>query len=149
MLGSYRLERATQHQLNQGHCSTHTKDRAPTEIKDARRQKNLRTERRWEPDGNQSNRSSDSSADQRQGPKGLFYFGAGYALSSSASTYNTTSKETSTMYTTLEAATEFGYFTQKQAAIFLKQHDLTWEEATADLSDSALDAHELCLWIGY
>ena len=53
------------------------------------------------------------------------------------------------MNTTLEAATEFGYFTQKQAAIFLKQHDLTWEEATADLSVSALDAHELCLWIGY
>ena len=53
------------------------------------------------------------------------------------------------MTTTLEAAAEFGYFTQKQATAFLKEHDLTWEEATADLGDSALDAHELCLWIGY
>lgn len=53
------------------------------------------------------------------------------------------------MNSTLEAATEFGYFTQAEAAIFLKQHDLTWEEANAELGDSALDAYELCLWIGY
>lgn len=53
------------------------------------------------------------------------------------------------MTTTLEAATDFGYFTQKQATIFLKQHGLTWEEAFAELGDSATDAHELCLWIGY
>lgn len=50
---------------------------------------------------------------------------------------------------TLEAAAEFGYFTQKQATAFLKQHDLTWEEASADLGDSALDAEALCIWIGY
>lgn len=53
------------------------------------------------------------------------------------------------MNTTLEAATEFGYFTQKQATAFLKQHDLTWEEAAADLGDSVLDAEALCIWIGY
>ena len=51
--------------------------------------------------------------------------------------------------TTLEAATEFGYFTQAGATAFLEEHGLTWEEANADLGDSALDAHELCLWIGY
>ena len=53
------------------------------------------------------------------------------------------------MNTTLEAATEFGYFTQAEAAIFLSKHDLTWEEAFADLGDSATDAHALCIWIGY
>jgi hypothetical protein len=53
------------------------------------------------------------------------------------------------MNTTLEAATEFGYFTQKQATVFLKQHGLTWTEAFAELGDQALDAYELCLWIGY
>ncbi len=53
------------------------------------------------------------------------------------------------MSTTLEAATEFGHFTQKQATTFLRQHGLTWAEAFAELGDSALDAHELCLWIGY
>jgi len=50
---------------------------------------------------------------------------------------------------TLEAAAEFGYFTQKQATAFLKQHDLTWAEAFADLGDSATDAVALCEWIGY
>ncbi len=53
------------------------------------------------------------------------------------------------MTTTLEAAAEFGYFTQTQATVFLKQHDLTWEEAFEDLGDSATDAHALCIWIGY
>ena len=51
--------------------------------------------------------------------------------------------------TTLEAAAEFGFFTQKQATAFLKQHDLTWEEAFKDLGDSATDAEALCIWIGY
>lgn len=53
------------------------------------------------------------------------------------------------MKTTLEAAVEYGQFTQAGATAFLQEHDLTWEEAHADLGDSALDAHELCLWIGY
>ena len=53
------------------------------------------------------------------------------------------------MNSTLESATEFGYFTQKEATSFLKQHDLTWEEASTELGDSALDAYKLCLWIGY
>lgn len=50
---------------------------------------------------------------------------------------------------TLEAAEEFGYFTKKQATAFLKQHGLTWEEAFAELGDSATDAVALCVWIGY
>ncbi len=53
------------------------------------------------------------------------------------------------MNSTLEAATEFGYFTQKQATTFLEEHGLTWDEANAELGDSALDAHALCIWIGY
>ena len=53
------------------------------------------------------------------------------------------------MQTTLEAATEFGTFTQKQATAFLKQHDLSWADASEALGDSALDAYELCVWIGY
>ena len=51
--------------------------------------------------------------------------------------------------TTLEAAAEYGYFTQKQAAAFLAEHGLTWEEANEDLGDSALDAEALCIWMGY
>lgn len=51
--------------------------------------------------------------------------------------------------TTLEAAAEYGQLTRKGAERFLKEHDLTWEEAYADLGDSALDAVELCKWIGY
>ncbi len=54
-----------------------------------------------------------------------------------------------TMSTTLEAAAEFGYFTQAEAAIFLSKHDLTWEEAFKELGDSVLDAEALCIWIGY
>ena len=54
-----------------------------------------------------------------------------------------------TYQSTLEAAADYGYFTQAEATRFLEEHDLTWEEAQADLGDSALDAHELCLWIGY
>ena len=51
--------------------------------------------------------------------------------------------------TTLEAAAEFGFLTQKQATTFLEEHDLTWAEAFAELGDSATDAYQLCLWIGY
>ena len=51
--------------------------------------------------------------------------------------------------TTIEAAAEYGYFTQKEATAWLKQHDLTWEEAHNDLGDSALDAEALCIWMGY
>jgi|TARA_R100000005_G_C4924845_1_gene156468 hypothetical protein len=51
--------------------------------------------------------------------------------------------------TTLEAAAEYGQLTRKGAERFLKEHDLTWAEAYADLGDSALDAVELCKWIGY
>lgn len=51
--------------------------------------------------------------------------------------------------TTLEAAAEYGQLTRKGAERLLKEHDLTWDEAYADLGDSALDAVELCKWIGY
>ena len=51
--------------------------------------------------------------------------------------------------TTLEAAIEYGQFTRKGAESFLKEHDLTFEEAFNDIGDSVFDAHELCLWIGY
>ena len=51
--------------------------------------------------------------------------------------------------TTLEAAIEYGQFTREGAESFLKQHGLTIEEAESDIGDSVLDAHELCLWIGY
>ena len=51
--------------------------------------------------------------------------------------------------TTLEAAAEFGQFTQKQATVFLEEHGLTFDEAFAELKDSVFDAHALCLWIGY
>ena len=51
--------------------------------------------------------------------------------------------------TTLEAAAEFGQFTQKQAQCFLEEHGLTFDEAFADIGDSVLDAYELAQWIGY
>ena len=51
--------------------------------------------------------------------------------------------------TTLEAAAEYGQLTRKGAERFLAEHDLTWDEAFADLGDNALDAVELCKWIGY
>lgn len=51
--------------------------------------------------------------------------------------------------TTLEAAAEYGQLTRKNAERLLAEHDLTWTEAHADLGDSALDAVELCKWIGY
>ena len=51
--------------------------------------------------------------------------------------------------TTLEAAAEYGQFTQAGATAFLEEHGLTWEEANEELGDSVLDAYELCLWIGY
>ena len=51
--------------------------------------------------------------------------------------------------TTLEAAAEYGQLTQAEATGFLKAHDLTWEEAAADLGDSVLDAYELAQWVGY
>lgn len=51
--------------------------------------------------------------------------------------------------TTLEAAAEYGQLTRKGAERFLAEHGLTWAEAYADLGDSALDAVELCKWIGY
>ena len=51
--------------------------------------------------------------------------------------------------TTIEAAAEFGYFTQAEATAWLEQHDLTWEEASEDLGDSALDAEAFCIWMGY
>jgi hypothetical protein len=51
--------------------------------------------------------------------------------------------------TTLEAAAEFGYFTQKQAHAFIKEHDASIYEAQQELGDSILDAEALCLWLGY
>ncbi len=54
-----------------------------------------------------------------------------------------------TNMTTLEAAAEFGQFTQRQATAFLEEHGLTWDEAYAEIGDSALDAYELSRWIGY
>ena len=51
--------------------------------------------------------------------------------------------------TTLEAATEFGYFTRRQAEAFCKQHDASIQEAEAEIGDSILDAHALCIWLGY
>ena len=51
--------------------------------------------------------------------------------------------------TTIEAAAEYGYFTQRQATAFLAEHGLTWDEAFQDLGDSATDAEALCIWIGY
>lgn len=53
------------------------------------------------------------------------------------------------MMTTLEAAAEYGQLTQAGATAFLKEHDLTWEEAHEELGDSALDAYELAQWVGY
>lgn len=53
------------------------------------------------------------------------------------------------MKTTLEAAAEYGQLTRKGAERFLAEHGLTWDEAFADLGDSALDAVELCKWVGY
>ena len=53
------------------------------------------------------------------------------------------------MKTTLEAAAEYGQLTRKNAERILAEHCLTWEEAYADLGDSALDAVELCKWMGY
>ena len=53
------------------------------------------------------------------------------------------------MTTTLETAAEYGQLTQAGATAFLEEHGLTWEEATADLGDSALDAYELAQWVGY
>lgn len=51
--------------------------------------------------------------------------------------------------TTLQAAADFGLFTEAQAKSFLHSHDLTFEEAHTDLGESVLNAHTLCLWIGY
>ena len=51
--------------------------------------------------------------------------------------------------TTLEAAAEFGQFTQRQAECFLAEHGLTFEEAHAEIGDSVFDAYQLCQWIGY
>lgn len=51
--------------------------------------------------------------------------------------------------TTLEAATEFGYFTRKQAEAFIKEHEADVSEAHEELGDSILDAHALCIWLGY
>ena len=51
--------------------------------------------------------------------------------------------------TTLEAAIEYGQFTQASATAFLEEHGLTFEEAHADIGDSVFDAHALCLWLGY
>ncbi len=51
--------------------------------------------------------------------------------------------------TTLEAAAEYGQFTQRQATAFLEEHGLTWAEAYEEIGDSALDAYELTRWIGY
>jgi hypothetical protein len=51
--------------------------------------------------------------------------------------------------TTLEAAAEYGQFTQAGATAFLAEHGLTWEEAEADLGDLVLDAYELAQWVGY
>lgn len=53
------------------------------------------------------------------------------------------------MQTTLEAAAEYGQLTRKNAERVLAEHGLTWDEAFADLGDSALDAVELCKWMGY
>ncbi len=53
------------------------------------------------------------------------------------------------MKTTLEAAAEYGQLTRKDAERILTEHGLTWDEAFADLGDSALDAVELCKWMGY
>ena len=50
---------------------------------------------------------------------------------------------------TLEQAAEFGSLTQQQATAFLAEHGCTWEEADTELGDSATDAYELCLWLGY
>lgn len=51
--------------------------------------------------------------------------------------------------TTLEAAIEYGQFTREGATAFLEEHDLSFDDAYADIGDSVLDAHALCLWIGY
>lgn len=51
--------------------------------------------------------------------------------------------------TTLEAAEQYGYFTTKQAISWLKEHDLSFAEAEAELGDSVLDAAVLCEWMGY
>ena len=51
--------------------------------------------------------------------------------------------------TTLEAAEQFGQFTQKQAERFLQEHGLTFQEAYSEIGDSVLDAYQLCQWIGY
>lgn len=52
--------------------------------------------------------------------------------------------------TTLEAAIEFGTFTKRQAAAFLREHGLTYAEALEDLGDEeVLNAEALCIWVGY
>ena len=51
--------------------------------------------------------------------------------------------------TTIEAATEYGYLTLKQAKNILKEHGLEFNEAWSELGDSVTDAKELMIWIGY
>jgi len=51
--------------------------------------------------------------------------------------------------TTLEAAADYGQFTQAEATAFLEEYGLTWEEAYADLGDSVLDVYKLAQWVGY
>jgi len=51
--------------------------------------------------------------------------------------------------TTLEAAAEYGQLTRRGAERFLQEHGLTFEEASANLGDSVLDAYELAQWVGY
>ena len=50
---------------------------------------------------------------------------------------------------TLQAAADYGLFTESEAKSFLHSHGLTFEEAHTDLGESVLNAHTLCLWLGY
>ena len=51
--------------------------------------------------------------------------------------------------TTLEAAEQFGTFTEWQARRFLLEHNLDPAEAQTELGDRWLDAVALCQWAGY
>lgn len=51
--------------------------------------------------------------------------------------------------TTLEAAEQFGQFSEQQVTRFLDEHGLTFDEAFKELGDSMFNAYELCLWLGY
>ena len=55
------------------------------------------------------------------------------------------------MKTTLEAAAEFGSFTEAQAMRFCSEHEVLLSDAVEELGslETAMDAVELCRLIGY